>query len=254
MIHLYIKTHNVTGLKYFGKTISKDPYKYKGSGTYWKRHLKVNGNDVNTFILGSFEDEDECKKVAIEFGKLNNIVDSKDWANLKEETLDGGFDHINKLSKEVRGSYYTKWYEALSEEEKLSHNKKKANLGSSNGMYGKDRSGDKAPMFGKTQSEEVKNTISEANSSKTPMVDAITGESVGSNSITHPNYISGKWVSINKGRKASDETKKALSEARKRLGTKPPSPKGKLWWNNGLDVIRSTDCPGEGFVRGRKPK
>jgi hypothetical protein len=37
---LYIKTHSVTGLKYFGKT-TKDPFRYKGSGVYWVRHLKV---------------------------------------------------------------------------------------------------------------------------------------------------------------------------------------------------------------------
>lgn len=30
---LYIKQHNQTGLKYFGKTIRKDPKKYKGSGS-----------------------------------------------------------------------------------------------------------------------------------------------------------------------------------------------------------------------------
>ena len=32
---LYIKQHNITKLKYFGKTVRKDPIKYKGSGTYW---------------------------------------------------------------------------------------------------------------------------------------------------------------------------------------------------------------------------
>lgn len=41
---LYIKTHNKTGLKYFGKTTSNDPYKYKGSGSYWLDHLKVKEN------------------------------------------------------------------------------------------------------------------------------------------------------------------------------------------------------------------
>ena len=35
--YLYVKQHNKTGLKYFGKTTKKDPLKYKGSGLYWKR-------------------------------------------------------------------------------------------------------------------------------------------------------------------------------------------------------------------------
>lgn len=94
--YLYIKTHNITGLKYFGKTTNKDPYKYKGSGTYWKRHLEKHGCDVNTEILGYYINEKECKSNSLKFSKENNIVDSKEWANLKVETLDGGWEHIGK--------------------------------------------------------------------------------------------------------------------------------------------------------------
>lgn len=39
-ITLYIKIHNVTGLKYFGKTTKNNPEKYTGSGKHWKRHIK----------------------------------------------------------------------------------------------------------------------------------------------------------------------------------------------------------------------
>ena len=94
--YLYIKTHNITGLKYFGKTTNKDPYKYKGSGTYWKRHLKKHGYDVTTEVLGYYINEKECKSDSLKFSKENDIVNSKQWANLKEETLDGGWDHIGK--------------------------------------------------------------------------------------------------------------------------------------------------------------
>ena len=38
MIYLYIK-ESPLGLKYLGKT-EKDPFKYIGSGLYWKKHLK----------------------------------------------------------------------------------------------------------------------------------------------------------------------------------------------------------------------
>jgi len=55
MLFLYKKTHNKTGLKYLGKT-QQDPYKYKGSGTYWTRHLAIHGNDVSTEILLETED------------------------------------------------------------------------------------------------------------------------------------------------------------------------------------------------------
>jgi len=37
----------------------------------------------------------------------------------------------------------------------------------------------------------------------------------------------------------------------KEMGHKPPSAKGLLWWNNGVDQRRSSECPGEGYKRGR---
>ncbi len=91
MITLYIKTHNKTGLKYFGKTI-QDPYKYKGSGVRWKKHIKKYGYDVNTEIFAQFENEtDELSEVALMFSEHNDIVNSDEWANLMEENgLDGG--------------------------------------------------------------------------------------------------------------------------------------------------------------------
>ena len=94
--YLYIKTHNITGLKYFGKTTNNDPYKYNGSGTYWKRHLNKHGNDVSTEIIGYYTDKEECLNVALKFSKDNDIVKSEEWANLKEESLDGGFDFIHQ--------------------------------------------------------------------------------------------------------------------------------------------------------------
>lgn len=87
---LYIKIHNKTGLKYFGKTVKKDPYSYKGSGKYWINHLNVHGFDFSTEIIGYYTDEKKCKEDALKFSEENNIVNSSEWANLKEETLDGG--------------------------------------------------------------------------------------------------------------------------------------------------------------------
>jgi transposase len=58
-IYLYVKTHNKTGLKYLGKTTSKDPHKYKGSGTYWLSHIKKHGYDVSTEIIKETFSKDE---------------------------------------------------------------------------------------------------------------------------------------------------------------------------------------------------
>ena len=87
---LYIKQHKVTGLKYFGKTISKDPHKYKGSGVRWVRHLAKHGNNTITVWSKLFTDKTELIEYATKFSLDNNIVESTDWANLKNENgLDG---------------------------------------------------------------------------------------------------------------------------------------------------------------------
>lgn len=88
--YLYIKTHNKTGLKYFGKT-TKDPYQYRGSGKRWLAHLKKHGTDVLTEVLGYYVTEQECLHTAMAFSKENNIVESVQWANMIDENgLDGG--------------------------------------------------------------------------------------------------------------------------------------------------------------------
>ena len=70
---LYIKTHNVTGLKYFGKTTG-NPHEYRGSGIYWTAHLRKHGYDVTTEVLGYYTDKDECTNAANLFSIENNIV------------------------------------------------------------------------------------------------------------------------------------------------------------------------------------
>lgn len=89
--YLYVKTHNVTGLKYFGKTTSNRK-RYRGSGTYWLRHLAIHGNDVTTVIIGHFTDAIECMLYALEFSYQNDIVHSKEWANLMMESGVAGGD------------------------------------------------------------------------------------------------------------------------------------------------------------------
>lgn len=88
---LYIKQHNKTGLKYFGKTVRKDPVKYKGSGVRWTAHLAKHGDDVDTIWYKLFEDKESLVEYATRFSLENNIVNSPDWANLKiEDGLMGG--------------------------------------------------------------------------------------------------------------------------------------------------------------------
>lgn len=88
--YLYHKQHKQTGLNYFGKT-TKDPYLYCGSGKYWTSHINKYGNDVETLQVWEFTDIDKCSEFALEFSIQHNIVESKEWANLRlENGLDGG--------------------------------------------------------------------------------------------------------------------------------------------------------------------
>jgi len=59
-ITLYVATHNITGKKYFGKTIryftKEDLQKYyHGSGIYWRNHLNKHGDNVTMEIYGIYD-------------------------------------------------------------------------------------------------------------------------------------------------------------------------------------------------------
>lgn len=99
--YLYVKTHNVTGLKYFGKTTS-NRNRYRGSGYHWVRHIAKHGYDVTTEIVGYFIDQDECMKFALEFSNRHNIVKSPEWANLMLENGLSGGDVMSGKSIEER--------------------------------------------------------------------------------------------------------------------------------------------------------
>ena len=107
IIYLYLKQHNKTGLKYFGKT-SKNPYIYNGSGVYWTRHLKTNGRDISTIKVWEFTRQEVCTRFALWYSKKFNIVKSKEYANLcLENGLDGG-DKFSCMSTSSRIAYSTK--------------------------------------------------------------------------------------------------------------------------------------------------
>jgi hypothetical protein len=89
--YLYIKT-SPYGLKYLGKT-TKNPFVYIGSGKIWKRHINKHGfttDDIKTEVVFETNDVNELNLKGIELSKLHNIVNSKEWANLREESGDGG--------------------------------------------------------------------------------------------------------------------------------------------------------------------
>jgi hypothetical protein len=102
IIYLYIKTHNVSGIKYFGMTTESDPHKYPGSGKIWKRHLKKYGRDWNTEIVAEFTDVDEAEEFGLQFSSKHNIVESPEWANLIVENAKVGKPKGTVMTKEQK--------------------------------------------------------------------------------------------------------------------------------------------------------
>jgi hypothetical protein len=87
--YLYKKTHRDTGLQYLGQT-TQNPHEYKGSGVRWINHIKKHGYNVDTEILLETQNKENLSKMGIYYSELWNIVENKDWANLKPEIGDGG--------------------------------------------------------------------------------------------------------------------------------------------------------------------
>lgn len=213
--YLYHKRHVRTGLNYFGKT-TRDPYKYNGSGIYWKKHLKKHGIEVETVEVWAFADINECKNFAIEFSIKHHIVESKDWANF---VIENGVDGQSPGFKNPKLSEYNKV-----------HNKDRKNqlgyipnrLGKKDSVetIEKKRQAHLGKIYGPL-SEETKQKISKSNSGPRPHTSGSKNSMYG--------YV---W---------SATQKELLKEKRK----------GKVWWNNGLDCKMSVNCPGEGYTRGR---
>jgi hypothetical protein len=91
---LYIKQHTKTNLLYFGQTRVRNIEKYKGSGSYWLRHLKKHGRQhVITVWYCLFTDPVELFNVAVQYSTLHDIVKSDAYANLIAEN---GFDGCAK--------------------------------------------------------------------------------------------------------------------------------------------------------------
>ena len=156
---LYKKTHRKTGLKYLGYT-SRDPFNYTGSGKHWTRHIAKHGYDVDTEILLQTTNKTEIKEQGLYYSKLWNIVESNDWANLKEESGTGGAmgsTSRKTVSNKMRGR-------AKSEEWKNNHSKimtGKKHSAEAKKNHSIAMSGPNNGMWGKTHSEETKKKMSQ---------------------------------------------------------------------------------------------
>lgn len=85
--YLMLKTHNKTGLKYlcFHRGTDESCVKYKGSGLYWKHHIKIHGADIHTEILEKSLDQKYISERGLYYSKLWDIVESSEFANIVPE-------------------------------------------------------------------------------------------------------------------------------------------------------------------------
>ena len=98
-IYLLVKEHLDTGLKYLCKRVASsfsECEKYKGSGVYWRKHLKKYGNNVKTYCIFVTENKEEFRKVAKKYSEKYNVTYSNEWANLCDEQGEGGNTVIDK--------------------------------------------------------------------------------------------------------------------------------------------------------------
>ena len=205
-IFLYVKTHNITGLKYLGKTTSADPHMYTGSGTRWLNHLNKHGYDYSTDILKECSSDKELKIWGKYYSDRWDVANSAKWANLKSEEGQGG--NHSELTKQKM----SKSKKALFESGKLTPwNKNKVGI-----VSNETKAKISNANLGKHVSLETKQKMAEADRSKYTRVAPVsskTKEKLAKALQGKPSRAAGyKWT---------DEQKKNLSNTRK--GQKCPT-------------------------------
>ena len=94
---LLLKTHNTTGMKYLCYTKKEDHISYKGSGKRWKNHIKIHGYDVKTELLLETDNYEKFRDFARKISEDFDIVNSKEWANMRIEDGEGGDTVSDKM-------------------------------------------------------------------------------------------------------------------------------------------------------------
>lgn len=162
--YIIYKTTNLIDKKYYiGKhkteNINDD---YLGSGKILKEAIKKYGkHNFKKEILFIFNDEISMNKKEKELVD-DNFIKKEDNYNITVGG-DGGFHHINNTNVNKQ-KYRKKALETMQnfpDDLKEKINKKKANKGRNNGMYGSSRYKELNPMWGKNHTEDSKKIQSE---------------------------------------------------------------------------------------------
>lgn len=205
---LYIKKHNKTGLKYFGRTTSNDPVAYQGSGNYWRRHLKKHGNDVSTLWYQLYNDKEIIQEEALAFSRSHNIIESNEWANLMlEDGINGSVSgrktkpHSEETRRKISEAHKRRIAPRIRKPQS-EETKEKIRLAIKN----------KGP-----RSEELKLKLSNANKGKTlsPETKEKISQSLKGRKCPKTEEHRKKLSIANKGKTLSSEIKEKISKALK---------------------------------------
>ena len=227
-VTLYIATHNITGKKYFGKTcrwFTKEDLQenYHGSGKHWNNHKNKHGKKDVTMEIYKIcsineADADYVVPIALKFSEENDIVKSKEWANLiPEDGLSGGVKG-NKHSEETKSKI------ALSKLNLTDESKSKMSESAKNRpeVSNQTRNKMRASKLGSSHSEETKSKMSEFSKGKPKSDEHKSNISKAKSGESH--HLFGKQLSIEhktkiseslKGREKSEETRAKLSSSQK---------------------------------------
>ncbi len=86
LIYMYVKQCLHCQKLYFGRTESKNPLKYPGSGEHWSRHIKKHNAQTTTIKLWKFTSQEQCTRYAQRFSSFYGVgVDKDTWFNLIPE-------------------------------------------------------------------------------------------------------------------------------------------------------------------------
>ena len=207
---LYIKKHNITGLKYFGRTTSDDPISYQGSGNYWRRHLKKHGDDVSTLWYYLYTDKETIQEEALAFSQSHDIVNSVEWANLMPE------DGINgSVSGRIMGPPSQETRKKISDALKL-RNKNIPPIRKPHSDQTKEKI--RAAIKSKgPRSEELKLKLSKANKGKklSTEIKQKISQSLKGRKCPKTAEHRQKLSDANKGKKLSTEIKQKISQSLK---------------------------------------
>jgi hypothetical protein len=205
---LYIKQHNQTGLKYFGKTSSKDPIKYSGSGEYWLAHLRKHGKDVSTIWCHLYLDKETLVEEAMAFSTSHNIINAIDnhtgkkiWAN---KILENGLGTTKGANSGIKRTFTEEHKKNIANASKL----RRHSIATRQKMS--------EAHLGKVVSAETRDKISKIHKGK-----IVSSETRNKMSASLSGLV------------RSDEIKARMVE----LGRQ------KRWWNNGCSHTLSVTCP-----------